>query len=161
MISTQHASPIGPLTLVSDGAALAALAFERHAKAIPAVRAARPGADRVLREAAIQLDDFFAGRRTRFDLPLAPRGTPFQARVWRLLQDLDFGETRSYGELASRLGAPRAVRAVAGAIGRNPISIIIPCHRILGARGALTGYAGGVARKSFLLALERRAQAAA
>ena len=105
-------------------------------------------------EARAQLEDYFAGRRRTFDLPLAPVGTPFQRRVWEALREIPYGETVSYGVLAARLGQPGAGRAVGLANGQNPISIVIPCHRVIGAGGALTGYGGGLERKRWLLALE-------
>lgn len=102
-----------------------------------------------------QLDDYFAGLRTDFDLMVAPRGTPFQLDVWRALTTIPYGETVSYGELAARVGRPTAARAVGAANGQNPISIIVPCHRVIGASGDLTGYGGGLDRKSLLLDLEQ------
>jgi methylated-DNA-[protein]-cysteine S-methyltransferase len=152
-----HDSPVGPLRLVSDGRALAALAFEHHSKPIKPLAEAEPGSDAVLDEARRQLDAYFAGRIQRFDLPLAPRGTAFQERVWMALREIPYGTTCSYSDLAAALGAPRAVRAVGGANGRNPISIIVPCHRVIGADGTLTGFGGGIDRKRFLLTHEKGA----
>ena len=149
-----HESPVGPLTLVSDGRGIAALVFEQHSKPIRVLAEARPGSDAILDEARRQLDEYFAGRRRVFELPLNPQGTDFQQRVWQALRGIAFGMTKSYGHLAQELGSPRAVRAVGGANGRNPISIIIPCHRVIGADGELTGFGGGLQRKRFLLALE-------
>jgi methylated-DNA-[protein]-cysteine S-methyltransferase len=111
--------------------------------------------DPVLAEAARQLRAFFAGELTTFDLPLAPAGTPFQRAVWDALRAIPFGETRSYRDVAVGLGAPSAVRAVGAANGKNPLAIVVPCHRVVGSSGALTGYAGGLARKRWLLAHER------
>ncbi|GEJ56290.1 methylated-DNA--[protein]-cysteine S-methyltransferase [Anaeromyxobacter diazotrophicus] len=155
-------SPIGELRLVAEDGALVAVFMGSPA---PAREAAAPGAgegegegegeERVLQEAARQLAAWFAGERTAFDLPLAPRGTPFQRRVWEALREIPYGETRSYGQIAARLGAPAAVRAVGAANGRNPLSIVVPCHRVIGASGALTGYAGGLERKKWLLGHER------
>jgi methylated-DNA-[protein]-cysteine S-methyltransferase len=105
-------------------------------------------------DAAEQLEQYFAGERTEFELELAPRGTEFQQRVWRLLLEIPFGETTTYGALAQRLGDPRTVRAVGLANGRNPISIVVPCHRVIGANGKLVGYGGGLDRKRALLAHE-------
>ena len=102
-----------------------------------------------------QLTEYFAGTRTRFELPLAPEGTPFQQRVWKALLDIPYGETISYGELAARLGSRSASRAVGLANGSNPLPIVIPCHRVIGANGKLTGYGGGLPIKERLLALER------
>jgi len=105
---------------------------------------------------ATQLAEYFAGDRRAFDLPVAPRGSEFQELVWRALVEIPFGETRSYGQLARSIGQPTASRAVGAANGRNPIAIIVPCHRVIGATGALTGYAGGMAAKRWLLDHERR-----
>ncbi|MEO0459423.1 MAG: methylated-DNA--[protein]-cysteine S-methyltransferase [Myxococcota bacterium] len=102
----------------------------------------------------IQLEEYFAGQRRRFDLGLAPVGTPFQTLVWKSLLEIPYGQTTSYGELARRIGRPRAVRAVGAANGRNPISLIVPCHRVIGADGGLTGFGGGLERKRYLLELE-------
>jgi methylated-DNA-[protein]-cysteine S-methyltransferase len=106
-------------------------------------------------ETARQLGEYFAGERTAFDLPLRATGTAFEQRVWDELRDIPYGETTSYGAIARRLGHPRAARAVGRANGRNPLAIVVPCHRVIGASGALTGYAGGLDRKRALLALER------
>ncbi len=149
-------SPIGPLTLVADGdGALTALLMEvhRHGARNPE---RGPGDPSAFTDARAQLDAYFAGELTSFDLPVKPEGTEFQQRVWKALQDIPFGETRSYGELAAGLGDPGASRAVGLANGRNPISIVIPCHRVIGADGSLTGYGGGIERKQFLLDHERR-----
>ncbi len=113
--------------------------------------------DGVLAEARAQLTAYFAGERTDFDLPLDPAGTPFQRRVWESLRTIPYASTRSYGELAAQIGQPSASRAVGLANGRNPISIIVPCHRVIGANGTLTGYGGGLERKRVLLDLERGA----
>ena len=147
-------SPIGGLRLVAEDGALVGLFMEEHARA-PARAAAAGEGGPVLDEAARQLAAWFAGERTSFDLPLRPKGTPFQIAVWKALRDIPYGETRSYREIATGLGQPKAVRAVGAANGRNPISIIVPCHRVIGASGALTGYAGGVQRKRWLLGHER------
>lgn len=108
----------------------------------------------VVKEALRQLTAYFAGRLTRFDLPLAIKGSDFQKRVWRALLDIPYGETRSYGELARAIGMPSSVRAVGAANGRNPIAIVVPCHRVIGANGKLVGYGGGLPMKQMLLALE-------
>jgi methylated-DNA-[protein]-cysteine S-methyltransferase len=157
-------SPVGILTLaaerdVSTGTeSMIALLFERHAHGVDGSETWRPDrrTDGVLAEAARQLAEYFAGDRRTFDLPLAPRGTEFQLRVWRALRDIPFGETTSYGDLALRLGDPRATRAVGAANGRNPISIIVPCHRVIGADRSLTGFGGGIGRKRWLLEHEAR-----
>ena len=134
-------TPIGPLRLdVEEGALVAVhLPGERRS---PIAATERPE-DPVLAAAAKQLEDYFAGRRTTFDLPLRPRGTPFQRAVWDALRAIPPGETRSYGEIARAVGRPAAVRAVGAANGRNPLAIVVPCHRVIGAGGTLTGYAGG------------------
>ncbi|MBO5330240.1 MAG: methylated-DNA--[protein]-cysteine S-methyltransferase [Anaerotignum sp.] len=102
-----------------------------------------------------QLEEYFAGKRKTFDLPLVPRGTEFQQKVWKALQEIPYGETRTYGEVAAAIGNPKAARAVGMANNKNPIGIIIPCHRVVGANGKLVGYAGGMEKKEFLLELER------
>jgi methylated-DNA-[protein]-cysteine S-methyltransferase len=152
MISTIYDSPVGPLTLHSNGAALTGLEFDLPKYPLAA---SPPGDDRVLAQARRELDQYFAGKRTAFDLPLAPRGTPFQQRVWAALLQIPYGATRSYGQQAAAIGNAKAVRAVGLANGRNPISIIVPCHRVIGASGSLTGFGGGIERKRFLLDLEQ------
>lgn len=115
----------------------------------------------LLERAREQLLEYLEGRRREFDLPLAPEGTEFQRQVWQALMQIPYGQTRSYGWLAQQVGRPQAVRAAGQANGRNPISVLIPCHRVVGARGALTGYAGGLERKKMLLTLESRREAPA
>jgi methylated-DNA-[protein]-cysteine S-methyltransferase len=117
--------------------------------------------DALLRLAAAQLHQYLAGERTSFDLPTATSGDPFQERVWRLLRDIPRGETVTYGELAVQLGDKSLAQSVGQAVGRNPLSVIVPCHRVVGADGRLTGYAGGLKRKQFLLDLEEPALAKA
>ena len=148
------ATPLGPVLLARTERGLAGLWFESQ-KHHPGEFATpvRPD-DTLLARAAAQLAGYFAGARGDFDLPLDLLGTPFQRAVWEALRLIPAGKTMSYGALASRLGLAQAVRAVAGAVGRNPVSVIVPCHRVLGADGSLTGYAGGVERKRHLLALE-------
>lgn len=147
-------SPVGPLTLaVTDDGVLCGLYTDAQ-KYFPDAAALGVRDDTVADDAVAQLAEYFAGVRTAFDVPLAPRGTPFQQRVWQALTRIPAGATRSYGEIAAELGSPGASRAVGAATGRNPISIIVPCHRLVGASGALTGYAGGVDRKRWLLAHE-------
>lgn len=138
-------TPIGPLTLQADEAAVTAIRFG-------AVGA--QDASPLLDAAEAQLREYFAGARRTFDLPLAPHGTAFQQRVWMVLRAIPYGETRTYGELAAAIGSPNASRAVGMANHRNPIPIVIPCHRVIGANGTLTGYAGGLEVKRKLLALE-------
>lgn len=148
-------SPVGALTLVAGDTGLAAVLWENDDP--DRVRFGALGEDAqhpVLAETERQLSEYFAGVRRAFDLPLDFRGTAFQKRVWEQLLAIPFGETRSYGEIARALGQPAATRAVGAANGRNPISIIAPCHRVIGANGALTGFAGGLKAKQYLLALE-------
>lgn len=150
-------SPLGVLTALQRSDALIGLYMteQRHAPAPQAnwIPAAEPFA-----ELRSQLAEYFSGQRTRFDLKLAPQGTPFQKKVWQLLLQIPCGQTRSYGQLAEQLGQPGAARAVGLANGRNPIGILIPCHRVVGSQGALTGYGGGLARKRWLLTHEQEAQ---
>ena len=147
-------SPIGRLLLAADGAALVQVHFQAGPRPLqPAATWQRATAPLAL--ATRQLSEYFAGRRRSFELPLAPRGTPFQLAVWRALQDIPYGETLSYGELARRLGVPNAARAVGLANGANPLPIIVPCHRVIGADGSLTGFGGGLPIKRALLSLER------
>lgn len=153
MLYTSFESPIGELLAVGDGQALHGLYMQEGRTAI-AVRADWEPADEAFGEVRAQLADYFDGRRTVFDLPLAMQGSPFQLRVWRALQDIPYGETISYGEQARRIGRPADPRAVGQANGRNPIAVIVPCHRVIGADGSLTGYGGGVERKRHLLDLE-------
>jgi methylated-DNA-[protein]-cysteine S-methyltransferase len=141
-------SPVGTLTLTQEGSALTGLRFGQLS--CQGVEGPTP----LLEKTAQQLAEYFAGERREFSLPLAPKGTDFQRRVWQALLTIPYGETRTYGELAALVGNPRACRAVGGANHRNPISILIPCHRVVGTKGALTGYAGGLAVKEFLLKLE-------
>lgn len=148
-------SPIGPLTVVGDGGAIVGL-FMDGGRHLPDPDWFGARDDAGFDEAARQLDEYFAGRRTDFDLPLRPSGTPFQRQVWAALREIPYAWTISYGELARRIGQPHASRAVGLANGRNPISVIVPCHRVIGANGALTGYGGGLERKRHLLALEER-----
>ncbi len=154
------ASPLGPLALAVDArGGLVYLGFADHEPrrrlldpvAVAGDPACGPGAYARIER---QLDAYFRGARTPFDLPLSPRGTPFQLRVWEELRRIPWGRTLTYGELARRLGDPRLARAVGAANGANPISIVIPCHRLVGAGGDLTGYASGLDRKRALLALE-------
>jgi methylated-DNA-[protein]-cysteine S-methyltransferase len=146
-------SPVGELTLVADGDALIGLYFDGHRRK-PRLDGLGPRDDTGFGEAVRQLREYFAGERTEFDLPLAPRGSEFERQVWALLTKIPHGETRTYGQLAAELGDPGAAQAVGNANGWNPISIVVPCHRVVGASGGLTGYAGGVDRKRFLLSLE-------
>jgi len=149
--------PLGPMLLLAVDDALAGIHFDgqRHHPIVGADSRHDPGHP-ALRAAKAQLAEYFAGTRTAFALPLAPVGTPFQRAVWTAIRAVGYGETITYGELAARTGSPRAIRAAGAATGRNPWGIVVPCHRIVGADGALTGYAGGLERKRALLALEAR-----
>jgi methylated-DNA-[protein]-cysteine S-methyltransferase len=151
------ASPLGTMLLIAQGDALAGNHFEgeRYQPAI-ASNWQRTGDHPALRAAHAQLDEYFAGARTSFDLPLALMGTPFQRAVWTAIGTVPYGATIAYRELAARAGRPGSMRAAGTATGRNPWTIVVPCHRIVGADGALTGYAGGLDRKRALLALEAR-----
>jgi methylated-DNA-[protein]-cysteine S-methyltransferase len=158
-------SPVGPLTLVAEDGAIVGLYMDlqRHrpdddklGEEDPRGRLAEP-----FQAAADQLDAYFAGGLRRFSVPLAPHGSEFQQRVWAALLEIPYGETESYGELAARIGSPGAARAVGLANGKNPIGIVIPCHRVVGSNGSLTGYGGGLDRKKRLLDLEQEASGAA
>ncbi|MFH1143298.1 MAG: methylated-DNA--[protein]-cysteine S-methyltransferase [Candidatus Eisenbacteria bacterium] len=153
------ASPVGRLTVVANESALCAVYWsgEDHARLrVPRGRAGTPAVPEVLEQAETQLREYFAGVRTSFDLPLQMDGTEFQRRVWVALTRIPYGTTTTYAEIARRIGAPHACRAVGAANGRNPISIIVPCHRVIGAGGALTGFGGGLQAKAFLLEHEAR-----
>jgi len=145
-------SPVGALTLVATDDALVGLYLEEHGSAPPE---AIERSSLLLERVGAQLDEYFSGTRRVFDLPLAPRGTEFQREVWAVLRTIPFGTTWSYAQVARQLGRPEAVRAVGAANGRNPIAIVIPCHRVIGSDGSLTGYGGGLPRKQWLLAHER------
>lgn len=143
-----HPCPLGLLRLEADGDGLCAVSL---------LGTLRPGEDRpcpLLEQAAAQLDEYFAGTRREFALPLSLHGTPFQRRVWEALCRIPYGQTRTYGQIAAEVGSPRACRAVGMANNRNPVMIVVPCHRVIGAGGALVGYAGGLAVKKALLELE-------
>jgi methylated-DNA-[protein]-cysteine S-methyltransferase len=151
---TRIDTPLGPMTLAATERGLAGAWFDGQAHHPGLLDAPQEAGQRWLRAASRQLADYFGGRRQRFDLPLDPQGSDFQRAVWRLLAAIPSGATRGYGALAAELGKPQAARAVGAAVGRNPLSIVIPCHRVLGSGGQLTGYAGGLDRKRALLALE-------
>ena len=154
----EQASPVGSLLIAATDAGICGIYFEEH-KHFKGKdgwmwsQAGSPAASH-LAQAAMQLDEYFAGKRTEFDVPLDLSGTAFQRDVWQALADIPFGCRISYAQHAQKLGKPKALRAVGAAIGRNPVSIIVPCHRVLGSSGAVTGYAGGLERKRFLLGLE-------
>ena len=154
-VQARFDSPLGPMIVAATGRGLAGLWFEDQRHLPDSSGWPRAPEHPVLREAAAQLRDYFAGRRTQFDLPLdLQSGTAFQQSVWQALLGIPSGRTTSYGDLSQRVGRPSAVRAVGAAVGRNPVSIVVPCHRVLGRDGSLTGYAGGLERKSALLGLE-------
>ena len=149
------ASPVGALTLAATGSGLAAILWENEdPRRVPLVLVGADPSHPVLREAERQLAGYFAGTLRAFDLPLDAHGTDFQKRVWAQLLRIPYGETRSYGAIARALGDPNLMRAVGAANGRNPLSIVAPCHRVVGAAGQLTGFAGGLAAKAYLLGLE-------
>ncbi|WP_419837262.1 methylated-DNA--[protein]-cysteine S-methyltransferase [Candidatus Poriferisodalis sp.] len=145
-------SPIGPLGLVATDEGLRAVSWrgEETSVKLPEEMTEDPGHP-ILRQAARQLAEYFDGDRTSFDLPLDLRGTPFQVTAWRALGDIPYGSTRSYGEQAALIGRPKAVRAVGQANGRNPVPVVLPCHRVIGADGSLTGFGGGLDLKTQLL----------
>ena len=140
--------PVGQLRIDTDGSAITGVKPTRE----PLLPPSHP----LLEACARQLDLYFQGRLTAFTLPVRAEGTPFRRKVWQALCDIPYGQTRSYAQLAEMIGSPRAVRAVGGANHHNPVAIIIPCHRVIGADGSLTGYGGGLEMKAYLLALERK-----
>ena len=160
-VSTIVDSPLGPLTLLASAQGLRSVGWEEVSidvvsdggwplsESVPV--ADRSSATEILRAATTQLEEYFRGLRTTFDLPLAPTGTPFQRAAWEVLRTIPFGQTMTYGEQARRLGGANKARAVGAANGRNPLPIIIPCHRVIGADGSLTGFSAGVERKAWLL----------
>ncbi len=155
MIDYQYIdSPIDPLLLAADEHGLRLIEF--HTPRHPMARVAdwREGDNAILHAARMQLKEYFAGTRTSFELPLAPHGTAFQKEVWHALADIAYGQTISYAQLAQHVGKPSAMRAVGAANGRNPLPIVLPCHRVIGADGSLTGFGGGLPTKQFLLELE-------
>jgi len=152
------ASPLGTMLLARTAQGLAGVWFEGQKDHPGTLTAPERPDDPLLRAAAKQLAGYFAGRCASFDVPLDLHGTEFQRTVWRALLRIGAGQTRSYGDIAKQVGSPRAVRAVGSAIAKNPLSVIVPCHRVIGSSGALTGYAGGVERKRALLALEEESR---
>ncbi|MBW8831105.1 MAG: methylated-DNA--[protein]-cysteine S-methyltransferase [Burkholderiales bacterium] len=148
------ASPLGAMLLARTEHGLAGVWFEGQKDHPGELSAPEAPDDALLGAAAAQLADYFAARTTRFDLPLDLHGTPFQRSVWQALLGIATGRTCSYGDIARTLSSPQAARAVGAAVGKNPVSVIVPCHRVLGTNGALTGYAGGMERKRALLKLE-------
>lgn len=160
---TRIETPLGEVTLVADGDGLTGLYFPGH-RHLPDASAfgvrVDTAADAVFAQAGPQLDAYLRGARRAFDVPLRTRGDGFSERVWALLREIPYGTTTTYGALAQRLGGRGLAQRVGQAVGRNPLSIVIPCHRVVGADGALTGYAGGLKRKRFLLELEEPAAVA-
>ncbi len=166
MLETTIDSPVGPLRLLADAHGLRAIEFDPTV-GHRTLRRVASGAGEMTKDdecaarallalVATQLGEYFAGTRQHFDLPLRPLGTGFQTSVWLALADIPYGQTRSYSEQARMIGHPEAVRAVGAANGSNPIPIVLPCHRVIGANGSLTGFGGGLPMKRFLLELERR-----
>ncbi|MFP4088433.1 MAG: methylated-DNA--[protein]-cysteine S-methyltransferase [Desulfobacteraceae bacterium] len=155
MVYCRIDSPVGRLLIAGDDAGLRLIRFPNR------IRNGEPGIlwkknPEPLREVILQLEAYFNGTRRTFDLHPAPEGTPFQLTVWKALSHIPYGETLSYGELAEKIGKPGAARAVGGAVGRNPLPIVLPCHRVIGSDGSLTGFGGGLDRKRALLSLEKR-----
>lgn len=155
MITCTHIeSPVGPLLIAASDTGLHVIEFHAPRHAARRSDTWREGRHELLDETTRQLGEYFTGRRRTFDLPLAPEGTEFQRRVWHTLATIPYGQTVSYAELAARVGRPSASRAVGAANGRNPLPIVLPCHRVIGADGSLTGFGGGLPTKRFLLELE-------
>ncbi len=153
---TKMDSPIGRLTLIADETHLLAILWEKEKKNRVRLPRLIAGENSLLKKTKKQLEEYFAGRRFQFDLPIAPHGTPFQIKVWHGLRKIPYGKTLCYQELATQIGSSKAVRAVGAANGKNPLSIIVPCHRVIGKNGKLTGFAGGLSVKNYLLKLESR-----
>jgi methylated-DNA-[protein]-cysteine S-methyltransferase len=149
-------TPIGRLLIAGDDDAVRRIEFPKNGKPGRPEASWEESARGAVAEAIRQLREYFAGRRSEFELPLAPEGTEFQRTVWNRLREIPYGETISYGELAKRVGNPKASRAVGAANGQNPIPIVIPCHRVIGSNGKLTGFGGGLPVKEALLALEAK-----
>lgn len=150
-------SPIGRLKLVASEQGLVAILWEKDSpRRVRLEHFVEDARQAILRQTEIQLEEYFAGQRTEFTIPLEMRGTPFQKQVWEALRGIPYGETRTYGQLAIQLGNPKATRAVGAANGRNPVAVVVPCHRVIGFSGKLTGFAGGLSAKAHLLGLERR-----
>ncbi len=147
-------SPVDPLLLAADEHGLQLIEFHTPRHPMSRLVEWSEGDNAVLQATRAQLEEYFSGARQQFDLPLAPQGTPFQQEVWHTLATIPYGETISYAQLAQRVGKPTAMRAVGAANGRNPLPIVLPCHRVIGADGSLTGFGGGLPTKQFLLELE-------
>lgn len=151
---TQWESPIGILVMEEDGEAITDVYLDRSTDLCERENNTQESA--LLQEAKKQLQEYFAGKRKKFDLPIKPQGTDFQRKVWTALQTIPYGETCSYGEIAAKIGNPKAARAVGGANNKNPILIVIPCHRVIGADGSMVGFGCGLPAKEYLLSLERK-----
>jgi len=150
--TTTMKSPVGTLTLIADNKGLNAILWEKEKPhRVPLQATAEKKENPIFENAKKQLQEYFEGRRQKFNLPLSLAGTAFQKEVWQALAEIPFGEVRTYGEMAAKIGRPKAQRAVGAAIGRNPVSIVVPCHRVIGSDGSLTGFAAGLQTKSFLL----------
>jgi methylated-DNA-[protein]-cysteine S-methyltransferase len=154
MYSALFQSPVGQLTLVASDAGLRAILWPTEKPGRVKLPDISRGGHPVLQATSAQLTEYFSGTRQEFDIPLDLHGTPFQVKAWRSLADIPYGTTASYAEQADRLGAPKAVRAVGSANGRNPISIVLPCHRVVASNGSLAGFAGGLDAKRWLLEFE-------
>lgn len=156
MIAKRIDSPVGELTLVAYNHHLIAVLWDQEKdQRVPLDPFQYVLNDFLLNQAASQLKEYFSGKRAKFDIPLLPRGTPFQQAVWKELRQIPYGKTCSYLDIAKKIGKPHGARAVGTTIGKNPLSIIIPCHRVIGSSGSLTGFAGGLERKQLLLQLEK------
>jgi methylated-DNA-[protein]-cysteine S-methyltransferase len=155
MYRTSLKTPVGILQIFADNNGLSRIVFPALSAGIPAVTLAAKEND-LLKKAATQLMEYFKGSRQTFDLPLSPRGTDFQCAVWKCMLDIPYGKTRTYGEIAVQLGNSNKARAVGGAANKNPLPLVIPCHRVIGSSGKLTGFTGGLALKQYLLDLERK-----
>jgi len=152
--STDYDSPLGKMLIVSDGEAICGVWFYGQ-KHFPSLELEVDDDLTIFKEVKMWLDDYFAGKNPLINFKLNPKGTEFRVKVWKILSEIKYGETMTYGEIASRISPTMSAQAVGGAVGHNPISILIPCHRVLGANGKLTGYAGGIDRKIELLKLEK------
>lgn len=155
MYCTSLKTPVGTLLLFADDQTLYRIVFPACCDKLPGGSPA-PEGHPLLGSASLQLSEYFSGHRQHFELPLSPQGTAFQMAVWELMQEIPYGETWTYGEIAARLGNPNKARGVGGAANKNPLPLVIPCHRVIGANGSLTGFAGGVETKQFLLNLEKK-----
>nr|WP_295161214.1 methylated-DNA--[protein]-cysteine S-methyltransferase [uncultured Methanobrevibacter sp.] len=152
--STDYDSPLGKMLIVSDGEAICGVWFYGQ-KHFPSLEHESDDSLAIFQEVKKWFDDYFSGKNPKINFKLNPRGTDFRIKVWKILSEIEYGETLTYGEIASRISPKMSAQAVGGAVGHNPISILIPCHRVLGADGKLTGYAGGIDRKVKLLNLEK------